>query len=187
MGAASLAALFILGACSFNYGGPATSKGANPPDATFHDFVHTVMEDGKKALELRATVAESWQAESLLILREVDFTQFDRQSGQASATGRADLATFHTDTEDAELSGHISLSSNSEDTSLEAESLSWDGKAKLLQGGLDRTVRVRKGDGSWVRGAGFVSDTRRRSFTFREAVEGRLVVQDAEAPAEAGP
>ncbi len=143
-------------------------------------------EEGSKALELKADLAESYQAEGLLILRGVAFTQFDRVTGEASARGMADMATFHTQTEDAELSGHIFLSSLTEDTSLEAESLSWDGKAKLLQGGLDRTVRVRKGDGTWVRGAGFVSDTRRRSFTFREAVEGRLVVKD-EAPAEALP
>lgn len=138
------------------------------------------MEDGARALELRAGLAESWQAENLLVLRGVAFTQFDRITGKASATGRADMATFHTDTESAELSGHISLSSVVEDASLEAESLSWDGAAKLLQGGLDRTVRVRKGDGTWVRGAGFVSDTRRRSFTFREAVEGSLVVKDGD-------
>lgn len=181
-----MATALILGSCSFNYGGPGGAQGGSPPDAVFHDFVHTVMEDGSKALELRADLAESYQAEGLLVLRGVAFTQFDRVTGEASARGRADQATFHTQTEDAELLGHIFLSSLTEDTSLEAESLTWDGKAKLLQGGLDRTVRVRKGDGTWVRGAGFVSDTRRRSFTFREAVEGRLVVQD-EAPAEARP
>ena len=186
-GAAILAALLILGACSFNYGGPAGAQGRSPPDAVFHDFVHTVMEDGSRALELKADLAESYQSEGLFVLRGVDFTQFDRITGQVSAKGRADSATFHTESEDAELSGHISLSSVTEDASLQAESLSWDGKAKLLQGGLDRTVEVRKGDGTWVRGAGFISDTRRRSFTFREAVEGRLVAKEGGAAGDTVP
>jgi LPS export ABC transporter protein LptC len=144
------------------------------------------MSDGNRILELRADLAESYQAEGVFILKGVTFTQFDRGTAKASARGQADSAIFHTETEDAELSGHILLASVGEDASVEAESLDWDGATKVLKGGLDRTVRVRKGDGTWVRGAGFISDTRTRSFTFREAVEGKLVVKD-EAPDEAAP
>ena len=52
-------------------------------------------------------------------------------------------------------------------------------------GGLDRTVEVSRGDGSWVRGAGFSADTRRRSFSFRESVEGSMVESSPEP--EEGP
>ena len=48
-------------------------------------------------------------------------------------------------------------------------------------GGIDRSVTVTRGDGSWLRGAGFVADSRRRSFSFRESVEGAFVSSEGES------
>jgi LPS export ABC transporter protein LptC len=164
--------------CSFDYGSGQGGPSAEKPSAVFYGFTHTVMSEGVKLLELKAEKAESYDAAGKTLLHEVSFTEYDRASGEPSASGEAEEAVFYTDTENAEFSGSIKIKSLRDDASLAAEHLSWDGKAKTLAGGLDRTVEIERGDGSWVRGAGFSADARRRSYSYREAVEGVMVTKE---------
>lgn len=138
---------------------------------------------GAKVLELHANRAETYLDEGRTFLHGVSFTEYDRSTGAASATGKADDAIFYSDTENADFSGAIRIQSLRDDATLSAEHLAWDGKDKLLTSGLDRTVEIRRGDGSWARGAGFSADARRKSFSFREAAEGVLVSKEAAAEA----
>jgi LPS export ABC transporter protein LptC len=180
--AALAAAAFLSVACSFNYGSAAQASAEAAPSAVFRDFDHQVFIKGQLALGLHADLAESYEAEGRILLHGVTFTEYDRSTGEADAEGMADEAVFFTANENAEFSGSIEIQSRSEDAALRAEHLSWDGGTKVLSGGLDRSVTVTKGNGTWLRGAGFSADSRRRSFGFREAVEGSLVVEE-EAPA----
>lgn len=168
----------LLSACSFDYGAGAGAASAEKPSAVFYGFTHTVMSDGAKLLELKAEKAESYEGAGKTVLHNVSFTEYDRTSGAPSATGEAEEAVFYTETENADFSGAIRIKSLRDDAKLSAEHLSWDGKAKTLAGGLDRTVEIERGDGSWVRGAGFFADARRRSYSYRESVEGVMVSKD---------
>ena len=179
------ATLLLLAACSFNYGGEEGAPRPDEPSAVFTGFKHVVYRDGARLLELSAAAAEAYDSEGKTLLHHVTFTEYDRSTGQPSAKGRADEVVFYSDTENAEFSGSIHIDSMRDDATLDAEHLSWDGKEKLLSGGLDRTVSVRRGDGSWIRGAGFSADGRRRSIAFREAVEGVVTSSDTEAGAAA--
>jgi LPS export ABC transporter protein LptC len=177
--AAAWAALSLAG-CSFNYEGanqPAQSVG---PNATFRDFSHSVVIDGAKALDIKAALAESWESEKRIVLHDVSFTEYKADGISVEAEGRADEAVFYTDTENADFSGSIRMRYDPQDAGLVAERLSWDAKSKTLSGGLERSVEVRRGDGTWMRGAGFSADARRLSFSFRESVEGVVVAKDEE-------
>jgi len=172
---AILLALVLASACSFNYEGANAPGGEELPDAVFHDFDHNVYMGGTKVLSLHAGLAESYDKDGRMVLHDVDFSSYSRGSGALAAEGHAESAVFHSETQDAEFSGSITIRSTQEDASLEAEYLEWKGADKTLSGGLDRSVTVTRGDGSWLRGAGFVADSRRRAFSFREAVEGAFV------------
>lgn len=167
-----LTALALL-SCSLDYGD--ISGGADAPElptARFTQYVHTVVVRGGKSFELRAASAEVYEKADKTILADVSFSEYDPDTGELLSIGRADRAVFFPKTEDAEFSGNVRLESKRQDAILEGESLRWDGESKRLEGGLDRTVTVSRADGSWVSGAGFEADARRRSFVFRESVTG---------------
>jgi LPS export ABC transporter protein LptC len=181
-GAVSFAVLLLCAACSFDYGNSAVAAANEEPSATFVDFKHTVYSQGTKILELSANRAESYDADSKTLLFGVSFTEYDRSTGKVSTRGSADEATFYNATESAEFYGSIHIESVSNNAVLTAEHLSWNGKDKLLSSGLDRDVEIQRGDGSWVRGAGFLANARRRSFSFKGSVEGAVVSSDDAAP-----
>lgn len=160
--------------CSFDYGASKPGTAEEEPYAVFTGFVHRVVDGSTVILEIRADHAESFEKNHRTELTGVTFTQFDSQ-GALEASGRADSATVWTDTDNAEFRGDVTLDSRREKATLRAETLTWTDSTKILEGGLERVVSVKREDGSWVSGAGFRADLRRRSFSFKEAAEGAIV------------
>ena len=180
----SAGAALGLSACSLGaYASQADSGEEAPPTARFTDYSHTVVERGKKMLELKASTAELYDVSKKTVLTDVVFSEFDPDTGELVSLGRADHAIYHTDTKDAEFSGSVSLESKRQDAVLRGEYLRWIDKDKRLEGRLDRTVTISRADGSSVSGAGFEASALRRSFSFRESVEGLIVDKKADAGA----
>jgi LPS export ABC transporter protein LptC len=171
--------------CSFDYGPAPLESDVEQPSAIFTDFVHRVVDKSQLILEVSADRAEAYTKSHRTELTGVTFTQFS-STGEISANGSADAATVYTDSENAEFRGQVRLESQTEDSVLEAEELTWISDTKTISGGLERIVAIRRGDGAWVRGAGFEADMLRRSFSFQEATEGRLVTTPREAAASSG-
>lgn len=144
------------------------------PTAVFSDYAHTVVVRGRKNFVLKADKAQLFQTSKRTLLKGVTFSEYDPDTGELLSLGKADEAVYHTDTKDAEFSGSVRLESKRQDAVLQGEFLRWIDKDKKLEGRLDRTVTISRKDGSNVSGAGFEVDTRRRSFSFRESVEGRI-------------
>ena len=160
--------------CSFDYGAAKSLSNAEEPTAIFKGFVHHVVDKGVIILEIHAARAASYEKNHRTELEAVTFTQFDSRGG-LEASGSADSATVWTDSDNAEFRGNVLLTSKREKATLKAETLSWTDSTKTLEGGLERSVSVHRDDGAWVRGAGFRADLRRRSFSFSEASEGKIV------------
>ncbi len=179
--AAALAAAALLCACSFDYGSASGAEGPEEPSFVFRDFSHSVVIEGRLAFELRAKLAEGYAESKRTVLTEVSFTEYERGTGEVANEGRADGAVLYDETEDAEFSGSIRIDSRREGAVVEAEYLAWDSSERRLESRLDRNVSVSRDDGSWMRGAGFSADARRRSFAFRDSVEGYVVVEEDEA------
>jgi LPS export ABC transporter protein LptC len=144
------------------------------PTGVFTDYSHTVVVRGKKNFELKAARAELYLAGKKTVLVGVRFSEFDTGTGELLSLGRAENAIYHTDTKDAEFFGGVRLESKKDDAILQGEYLRWIDKNKKLEGRLDRIVTISRADGSSVSGAGFDADARKRSFAFRESVEGRI-------------
>jgi LPS export ABC transporter protein LptC len=167
------AALFLAG-CSLAGYAPKPPSEEEMPTAVFTDYSHTVVVRGKRNLELKAAKAELFETSKKAVLSDVSFTEYDPDTGELLSLGRADSAVYHTDTKDAEFSGSVRLESKKQDAILQGEFLRWIDKDKRLEGRLDRTVTIGRADGSSVSGAGFEADARKRAFSFKESVEGRI-------------
>lgn len=173
--AAVAATAVVLSACSLSGYAPREAEGEDElPTLTFTDYAHTVVVRGKPNFELKAAKAEFYQNSKKAVLTGVSFSEFDPDTGELLSLGTADNGIYHTDTKDAEFSGSVRLESKKQDAILVGEYLQWIDKDKRLEGRLDRTVTISRGDGSMMSGAGFEADAKKRSFSFRESVEGRI-------------
>ena len=172
--ASILSAAFLLAGCSLAGYAPKPPSEEELPTAVFNDYSHTVVVHGKKNFVLEAKKAELYETSKKTVLSDVSFEEYDPDTGELLSLGRADSAVYHTDTKDAEFSGSVRLESKKQDAILQGEYLQWIDKDKRLEGRLDRTVTISRSDGSSVSGAGFEAEALKRSFSFRESVEGRI-------------
>lgn len=167
-------------ACSLDYGTPlAENLGEGVPDTVVYGFSHTVVENGLPRFRLEAERGESYQSLKVLRLTDVRFTEFAADgTGTKKADGESDTATFHTDTESAELSGSVRFHSSTDAVTVESGYLSWDGETKQLASRAETVTTLRDDDGTSLSGSGFSVDATRRTFRFGNRVDGRYVTPE---------
>jgi LPS export ABC transporter protein LptC len=174
--AAALAAALLVAGCSLDYKEAAAEEqaGEGIPDTVALGLVHKIHRNGRLSMELEADRAETYSAAAKTILTDAHFIEFDDKGGKATE-GRAHKVVYHTDTENAEISGRVSVHSASEKGEVTAESLAWANKEKRLTAPPDERVTIRKDDGTSISGRGFVGDFRTRQLTFSGPVQGVYV------------
>lgn len=171
---------FILSlGCSLNYQATEVeARGAeNLPDTLATGMTYRVVRSSRLSLQLEASSAETYNNRKETILSGAHFEEFD-EKGERVTDGKADSVVFHTDTEDAEISGSVFVSSATEKGNITTKSLAWKKKEKLLTADPDELVVVRKEDGSYISGRGFVGDFRTKEVRFTGPVEGAYVYQE---------
>jgi len=186
--ALALAALLGAASCSLDYGAElAEDLSSDVPDTVVTGFVHTVVEGGSPRFRLEAERGEAFQAQRLMRLTGVRFTEYaprgtgDRADAlSVSAEGWADSAVLYTDTESAKLSGAVRFYSSGDGVRVESGYLEWDGEARTLKSRADTVTTLIDDDGSRLMGSGFEADAARRSFAFRNRAEGRYVAASGE-------
>ncbi len=173
--AASLAAA-ALASCSLDYDSTLLDEqaAATLPDTVATDLVHRVVKNSRTALEVTADRAETWDTERRTVIDGASFVEYDRD-GVPAVEGSAGRVVFHSDTEDAEISGRVRVHSAVEEADIETESLTWQSKTRLLAAPADHTVVITRDDGSRLEGSGFTGDFRRREFVFSGPVSGTYV------------
>jgi LPS export ABC transporter protein LptC len=175
---AALGLAAILAGCSIDYGQAAveekTAEGV--PDTVAVDVLHRVHKDGRLSLELSASRAVSYNDKNETILTDARFAAYD-EKGAKSTDGQARTVVFHSDTENAEISGGVHVHSASEEGEVSAGSLYWENKTKRLTAPIAEQVTIRKDDGSSLIGSGFSGDFSRRRLVFTGPVQGSYVWQ----------
>ena len=185
--------LILVSACSLDYG-VVMGDGLEEriPDTVIFNFVHTVVENGNPRFRLSAQRAESFRSTRTLKLVGVEFVEYERTALASNgsrivavpvivAEGSADSAVFNTETESAELTGNVRVRSARDGVTVTSAFISWDGEARLLEGGSESVTTIQDDDGSRVSGAGFKADANRRSFGFTERMNGYYSLPAREA------
>jgi LPS export ABC transporter protein LptC len=178
MAVALTAAMFLV-CCSLDYqeAGGEEKAAEGIPDTVARGLVHKVHKNGRLSLELEAARAETFSASAKTILTDAHFIEFDEKGGKATE-GRARKVVYHTDTENAEISGAVRVHSASEKGDVSAESLAWTNKERRLTAPPEERVIMRKDDGTSITGSGFVGNFRTREVTFSGPVQGTYVWQE---------
>jgi LPS export ABC transporter protein LptC len=176
---AAAAALVACG-CSFNYDAAtvAESLGQEIPDTVLERFSQTVVRDGKPQLVLEAAEARTFRVNARVLLASARFREYD-SAGELSVQGSAEHAVFHTDTENAELSGGIVLHSARDKATVRTTVLDWDRAHRFVHGDPDAAVIVEKDDGSRLQGTGFEADFRTHTIRFSGGVSGTIITEDS--------
>ena len=176
--AAACAAVLLCG-CSLNYEEAAAEEqaAAGIPDTVAHGVVHRVNKLGKLSLQMEASLAETFNSTNTTVLTNAHFVEYD-SNGNNATEGSARKVIYHSDTENAEISGSVKVHSALEKGSVSAESLSWVNKEKRLAAPPDERVYLKKDDGSFISGTGFVGDFRTRQVTFSGPVKGSYVWEE---------
>ena len=175
LAAAALSAS-VLASCSLDYEGANLEEGMPErlPDTVATGLVHRVVKNSRTLLELTADRAETWDAQHRTVIDGASFVEYD-QAGTMAVEGSAGRVVFHTDTEDAEISGKVRVHSAVEAADVETEALAWKSKPRLLTAPDHDRVVITKDDGSRLEGTGFVGDFRRREIVFNGPVKGTYV------------
>ena len=180
-GHAAAAVLFVgavlAAGCSFDY----TEAGPSPddllervPETALTDVTRIIVRDGRVVAEIRAERVFNFRRHARTILTDVEYTEYDAV-GNVVTTGSAKRVTYYTERKDAELSGSIRLRSDSQEVSLEADTLRWEDERRRLVTGPEVVVEIVRDDGSAVRGTGLEVDVRSKTIRFTGSVSGTLV------------
>jgi LPS export ABC transporter protein LptC len=171
--------LLTAAGCSLDYRSTEESEALREsvPDLVFSQFTHVSVNGDKVVFRLEAGEAQLFNKKKMTVLSNVIFTEYT-DSGEASITGKAKRAVFHTDTENAELSGDVYGYSAADQVGFYAQNLVWLKDERVLKSTGLETVRIKKDDGSYIQGVYFTIDARRKSLTFDAAVRGRYFHDD---------
>lgn len=172
--------------CSLDYGSAlADDLSEGMPDTVVLGFEHTVVDNSFPRFRLEAERAESYQAQRMMKLQGVKFYEFVPGGTELSSEGRADSAILHTDTESAEFSGGVLIRSIRDGITVQSGYLEWDGEARMLKSRAETVTSINDDDGSSLAGSGFTADAARRSFSFRNRVDGTFVAPETSVAPEA--
>ena len=176
---AGLACVLAIAGCSLNYQSAEVETTATPniPDTVASGVTYRVVKGSRLSLELEAEQAETYNGRHQTVLTQARFSEYDSK-GELDVQGKAGSVVFYTDSQNADISDSVSVSSLSQKGSIAADSLSWQDQTKLLTADPDERIVVKKEDGSYIAGRGFVGDFRRKQVQFDGPVEGAYVYED---------
>ncbi|MFP4114279.1 MAG: LPS export ABC transporter periplasmic protein LptC [Spirochaetota bacterium] len=173
---ATLGALALLGSCSLDYDQArlASEISDDTPDTVLFGVTHTIVRDGRTRFIVEADRVESFEERRRQYLQRVRFVELGAD-GEVVTDGTAESAEYQTDTEDFELTGDLRFYSAEEDAWLTAEYLYWNSEERTLTSEPSEPVLLERGDGTVIRGRGFVAEMGRSMIRFGDGVSGTLV------------
>jgi LPS export ABC transporter protein LptC len=168
---------FVIAGCSFDYG-EGDSEDSSLPDIVMNDVEYVRMRKGEPQVRFRAERAERYEKEQRMELRNFSFEQFTGHEERIDSSGRAAAARVELDSGNVGISGGLSLSVDSENITIETESIFWHDKERQLSSDPANTVRIFRDDGTSFQGRGFKANTRSRSWEFSGSIGGVYVHED---------
>jgi LPS export ABC transporter protein LptC len=169
--------ILTFAACSFDYGDD-VSEDTGLPDVVMNDVEYVRIRDGNPVVRFIAEGAERYESRQTMELKNFSFEQFTTADEDVSALGRAGNASVELDSGNIHMKNGVRIEVDSEDIAIETKTLDWQDKDRQLFAGAGEPVSILRSDGTSFTGWGFSADTRRRTWSFTEGVEGTYVDDD---------
>jgi LPS export ABC transporter protein LptC len=175
------ALVFLVLSCTLDYNEEnlASELSEDTPDTVLYDVTHTIVSDSTPRFVVRAERAETFGDRSRQYLDGIAFTEL-AADGSVITEGSADYAEYQTDTENIEITGSVRFYSSEQDAFLSAQVLFWNSDERRLTSEPEEPVFLRRGDGTSVRGRGFVAEMGRSIIRFEDGVSGTIIEQTDE-------
>jgi LPS export ABC transporter protein LptC len=171
--------VFLLAACSFDYGAGQGSENERP-DIVMENIEYVRVRKGDLLARFQAEHAERWENRQIMELRNFSFEQMEDHGDTVNVEGNAGAAEVQLESGDIVLSGGVKISIESEDIIISIAGLEWKDKEKTLSGNPEDEVEIQRSDGTSFTGKGFSADVRRRSWVFSGEAQGSYVEKDDE-------
>ena len=152
----------------------AEEMNAQVPNSVLEDFSQVVVRDGKVSYIFSADHAELYDSTKLTYFDNIGFTEY-KEDGSTGTEGAAQRAVHDSKTDNIIFDGKIILNSTVQDFVVKSDYLEWNNEAKILKSLDDTEVSIEQGDGSVVKGRGFIADAKGKSFTLLEEASGRYI------------
>ena len=152
----------------------AEEMNAQVPNSVLEDFSQVVVRDGKVSYIFSADHAELYDSTKLTYFDNIGFTEY-KADGSTGTEGAAQRAIHDSKTDNIIFDGKIILNSTVQDFVVKSDYLEWNNDAKILKSLDDTEVSIEQGDGSVVKGRGFIADAKGKSFTLLEEASGRYI------------
>jgi LPS export ABC transporter protein LptC len=172
--------------CSFNYGSMEEESEDRRPDLTMSGVEYVRVRDGDPLVRVQADRVERYERTQMMRIDQLRFEQYAHGGDKAAAAGSAGSAVVQLESGDTELSGGVQIVVESEDLTIETSALSWRDDDRLLVGGGDNEVLLKRSDGAVLSGRGFMSDARRHSWEFSLSVSGTYIDDDEDKTKDDG-
>ena len=167
---------FCLGGCSLDYGRSSQAQIVSP-EFVFYDAGFTHVERGKTKLRMEAEQIEQYTGADSLYGKNVSFAVYGDNS-EPSLTGSCFLLSADRENELYCFFSGIQIKSAEHRAEITADSLRWNEKTSVLDGGKDDTVSVsletESGSLITIRGKAFSAHKNDLSFAFGENVSGEI-------------
>ncbi len=172
------AVLVVSSSCRFDYqeGGPAAGR-EDPPDFILHGLNYQVHMSDRTKIVFTGNSGEFRDDRKAALLHDISFLQYDR-SGELVTRGFAEEAVLDLNTENAVMTGNVSIEVLDEDLVIYAPRLSWDRESKTLTSSSADMVTMEQSNGTMTQGRGFTGDLYRREFGFSGDARGVLYETD---------
>ena len=152
----------------------AEEMNAQVPNSVLEDFSQVVVRDGKVSYIFSADHAELYDSTKLTYFDNIGCTEY-KADGSTGTEGAAQRAVHDSKTDNIIFDGKIILNSTVQDFVVKSDYLEWNNEAKILKSLDDTEVSIEQGDGSVVKGRGFIADAKGKSFTLLEEASGRYI------------
>ena len=152
----------------------AEEMNAQVPNSVLEDFSQVVVRDGKVSYIFSADHAELYDSTKLTYFDKIGFTEY-KADGSTGTEGAAQRAVHDSKTDNIIFDGKIILNSTVQDFVVKSDYLEWNNDAKILKSLDDTEVSIEQGDGSVVKGRGFIADAKGKSFTLLKEASGRYI------------
>ena len=142
------------------------------PNSVLDNFSQVVVRDGTISYTFSADHAELYDSTGKTYFDNIGFTEY-KADGTTGTEGAAAHAIHDSKTDNIIFDGKIILNATAQDFVVKSDYLEWNNEAKILKSMDDTEVSIEQGDGSMVKGRGFIADAQGKSFVFLEEASGR--------------
>lgn len=171
----------FLSSCSINYGEEVSSRD-NTPEFIFTQADFRRYENTKKTMALQTKRLEQYNSNTLSYAMNAFFQTWDDKQNP-DTEGTCDILCINQNSQLYTLYKNISIRSHSNNATITAEDLKYNGKNEQLTSNINSLVQITK-DGVSVSGTGFSASGVSRSYSFYGQTSGTINTDDIDTQSD---